>query len=38
MLQFEVLGFGGVHAAPADNVLVSECLSEDNGMDGVVPW
>jgi hypothetical protein len=39
IMQFEVLGdLAGVHAAPADNVLVSECLSEDNiGMDGGVP-
>ena len=40
MYCLEVLGdLAGVHAAPADSVLVGECLSKDCiGMDGIVPW
>ena len=40
MHSLEVLGdLAGVHAAPADSVLVGERLAEDGiGTDGVVPW
>jgi hypothetical protein len=40
MHRFEVLGdLVGVHAAPADSVLVGKRLSEDCiWTDGIVPW
>jgi hypothetical protein len=36
----EILGdLAGVHAVPADSVLVGECFSEDCiWTDGIVPW
>jgi hypothetical protein len=40
MHSLEILGdLAGVHAAPADSVLVSESLSEDGiSTDRVVTW